>query len=125
MKSENRDLSVRLLRGRSLLLPWSRYVRIWHYKDEPAERLVLVFGGTEIVVIGSHLSPIMETIEEGRLAWIRDLPEEYRAVQKPGETFIERLEVNEVSREGSEPTSPSDEETQDGPSPALGLGMKP
>ena len=123
IRSENHDLSVRLLKGHSLLLPWSRYVRIWHYKDEPVERLVLVFGGTEIVVIGSHLTPIMEAIEEGRLIWIRDLPEDYRALQKPGETFIERLEVNEGS-EGDEPPSPSDKEGGDGPFPTLGCGIK-
>jgi hypothetical protein len=122
MRSENRDLSVRLLQGHSLLLPWSRYVRIWHYKDEPVERLVLVFSGTEIVVIGSHLSPIMEAIEEGRLAWIRELPEDYRAFQKPGETFVERLEVNEAKED--EAHTPLDEEANDGPLPALGPRIK-
>jgi len=87
------------------------------------ERLILVFGGTEIVVTGSHLSPIMEAIEEGRLVWIRDLPEEYRAVQKLGETFIERLEVHEGSEE-DEPPTPSDEGGGDGPFPTLGVGIK-
>jgi len=122
-RSENRDLSVRLLRGHSLLLPWSRYVRVWHYKEEPVERLVLVFSGTEIVLLGSHLSPIMEAIEEGRLAWVRDLPEDYRAFHKPGEIFIERLEVNEGSEESEAPSSP-DEDARNGSFPPLKLGIK-
>jgi len=87
------------------------------------ERLVLVFGGTEVAVIGSHLSPIMEAIEEGRLIWIRDLPEDYRAFLKPGETFIERLEVNEGPPEG-EPASPSDDDNRGGPGPFHGFGVK-
>ena len=123
VRSEHRDLSVRLLQGHSLLLPWSRYVRIWHYKDEPLERLILVFSGTEIVVLGSHLSPIMEAIKDGRLAWIRDLPEDYRALQKPGETFIERLVVNEGTKE-DEPSPPSDEKGGGSLSPDLGIGIK-
>ena len=122
-RSENRDLSVRLLQGHTLLLPWSRYVRVWHYKEEPLERLVLVFSGTEIVVVGSYLSPIMKAIEEGRLAWIRELPEHYRALQERGETLINRLEVHEGSTE-AEPAPPPDEEVTGGLAQSLGIGMK-
>ena len=122
-RSENRDLSVRLLQGHSLLLPWSRYVRVWHYKEEPLERLVIVFGGTEIVVLGSYLSPIMAAIEAGCLAWIRELPGDYRSFSKPAETLIEQLEVHEGPTE-AEPAPPPDKEATGGPSQSLGLGTK-
>ena len=122
-RSEIPHLSVQLLQGHTVLLPWSRYVRVWHYKEEPLERLLLVFTGTEIVVQGTQLGLIMESIQDGSLGWIRELPAHYRSFHEPGETIIERLEVYEGST-AAEPAAPKEEEAPGGPAGPLSLGMK-
>ena len=122
-RSQIPHLSVQLLQGHTVLLPWSRYVRVWHYKEEPLERLLLVFTGTEVVVQGTQLGLILESIQDECLGWMRELPADYRSFHEPGETVIERLEVYEGSA-AAEPTATKEEEAPGGPARPLRLGLK-
>jgi hypothetical protein len=84
-----KTLSVYLANGERWGFQWGGFVQVKLGEDE----LALVFSESEVVVRGTHLGEIMDSVLRLEVETLREYPPEYRAVADAVEPLITGLEV--------------------------------
>jgi len=83
-------------KAKEWFLPWSRLEGMHYDTAAEIERIELQFPFHRVIILGRNLKSATESICEGDVRCMRDLPECHFAAFEPKEPFITQLEVRLV-----------------------------
>jgi hypothetical protein len=92
-------LRVDLQSGAFLVLPYSHFAFAHFQREGDSETLRVTFISHEVRVNGRNLRELGLALQKLGVDWIREAPARYASLAARGCTFIERIEIAEISEE--------------------------
>lgn len=92
-------LRVDLQSGAFFVLPYSHFAFAHFQREGDSETLRVTFSSHEVRVNGRNLRELGLALQKLGVDWIREAPARYAGLAARGCTFIERIEIAEISEE--------------------------
>jgi hypothetical protein len=92
-------LRVDLQSGAFFVLPYSHFAFAHFQREGDSETLRVIFSSHEVRVNGRNLRELGLALQKLGVDWIREAPARYAGLAARGCTFIERIEIAEISEE--------------------------
>ena len=96
-------LRVDLQSGVFFVLPYSHFAFAHFSSEADGETLRVSFATHDVRVSGRNLRELGLALQKLTVDWIREVPARYAALSEKGCTFIERIEIAEVSENNVPP----------------------
>jgi hypothetical protein len=124
--SDNPSLVLRLLKGQRWGWPISSLSE-WYYEpsafvpDEESalkqvEVITITIGLRQVKIEGANLEKICDVLEQGGGAMLIEQGRRFRALAKPGDIYVDRIEVTDSDGENPATAGNNDTETEELPS---------